>query len=435
MNPFSTLCSLLYAVCWVFGLSTLLIPQTASAEGQIVRIGVMAIRGPQEALNTWTPTANYLSAKIPGYSFVIVPLTIDDIGPAVEFHDVEFVLTNPGSYAELESAYGVTRIATLKNKRPGGSYSVFGAVIFTRADRKDIQGIADLKGKTFMAVHESAFGGWWMAWRELKHLDIDPMKDFKKLVFSGFPQDNVVYAVRDGKVDAGTVRTDILEDMAEAGKINLKDFKILNPRHAENFPYALSTQLYPEWPFAVVRHTPDNLAQRVAVALISMPADSPSAIAAGYHEWTIPMDYHEVQQLMLDLHVGPYAHYGKVPLKELFNQYKYWLAAISIVLLVLATILTYVMRLNRKLVQAKDSLEAEIIEKRKVENELRKTQDGLELRVQERTAELAKINEELESRVARRTAQLLQAMQRLEADLFDKNKTQSVSKSRPGDSD
>lgn len=389
----------------------------AHATDRLVRIGVLAPRGKEEALKSWTPTAQYLSREIPGNNFVIVPLNNDDIGPAVEYRDVEFILTNPGSYAELESGYGITRIATLKSKAPQGGSSVFGAVIFARADRKDIQGLADLKGKRFMAVHENAFGGWWMAWREFQRKQIDPYRDFKKLVFAGFPQDKIVYAVRDGTVDAGTVRTGLLEEMAMAGKISLRDFHVLHPRHVENFPYAVSTDLYPDWAFAVLRHTSDDLAQKVAIALLKMQPGDPAATAGDYDEWTVPLDYHSVQQLMLDLRVGPYRNYGRVGYWDLLRQYWAWLAGIATLLLVLAGAYAYSLGLNRRLTQTKLRLEQEIAQRQKFEDDLCKVRDELEVRVAERTAELEKINEELESRVAKRTAQLISAMQKLDAEL------------------
>jgi len=67
--------------------------------------------------------------------------------------------------------------------------------------------------------------------------------------------------------------------MAADGKIDLHSFRILSRREEKGFPFLLCTRLYPEWPLAVVRHTDIELAEQVAVALITMPHHSPAAKA------------------------------------------------------------------------------------------------------------------------------------------------------------
>jgi len=319
----------------------------AAHADQAVRIGMLAHRA--ESLKLWSPTAEYLTQRLPGYRFRIVPFDNHSIGPAVAAGEVEFVLTNPGSYIELETKYGVTRMLTLRNLRQGMPYTQFGSVIFARTDRVDIETLSDLKGKSFMAVDKNAFGGFLMAWREFRDQGIDPFADFAELKFVGLPQDPIVYAVRDGKTDAGMVRTDTLERLAADGRIRLGEFRILNPQRAPGFPFALSTRLYPEWPFARARHTDDALAQRVAIALLELTPAHPASRASKSAGWTVPLDYTPVHDLYRELRVGPYEHYGELSLAEAARAYWRWIAVAFAAFVALGAVVLYILRLNRVL--------------------------------------------------------------------------------------
>jgi signal transduction histidine kinase/ABC-type phosphate/phosphonate transport system substrate-binding protein len=333
-----------------------------------MKIAVLAIRGLPQAMQKWAPTAQYLSEKIPGYTFSILPLTIDSIESELSTNQVNFVLANPALYAQLEEKYGISRIATLRNRRQQGAYTQFGALIFTRADNKNIKTLQDLKGKSFMAVHPRAFGGWWMAWRKLKDNGIDPTKDFSRLSFSGLPQDKVVMAVKNHQADAGTVRTDILERMALSGKIKLNEFRVIDPQKTPGFPFAHSTRLYPEWPFAITRNTSHDLAQQVAIALLEMPKDSRAARESQSEGWTVPLDYQPVYELMKELHVGPYASENKISLNEILHRYQTEIIFIAVIFFALLISAIVVLHFNRQLKRSKDSLEIEVTKKEKAKS-------------------------------------------------------------------
>ena len=321
------------------------------ADSSKVRIGVLAHRGYDETVKIWSPTAAYLAARIPRYSFEIVPLDFQQIGPVVKEGAVDFVLANTSIYVELEAAYGVTRISTLKNKSGKGAYTTFGGVIFCRHDRHDrhdINSLQDLHGRSFMAVEETSFGGWQAAWLELKKKGINPYQDFKSLTFGG-THDKVVYAVRDGKVDAGTVRTDILEHMADEGLIAPGTFLILNEQYSKGFPFVLSTPLYPEWPFAKLKHVPDELSQEIAIALLSMGPDTTAAKAAKITGWTTPLDYQPVHEAMKELRIGPYKDFGKITLAAVLKTYWYLFVLAIAGLSIMALVTSVVLKLNRKL--------------------------------------------------------------------------------------
>jgi signal transduction histidine kinase len=363
-----------------------------------IKIGLRAHRGIEIGLQKWQPTADYLSEKIPQHTFVLVPFEINSLlNQAVSRGEFDFVLTNPASHVEQKIRYGVTAIATLVNKKNGDGYTRFGSVIFTRSDRRDINSFEDLKGKTFMGVDEEGFGGWRVAWYELLRNHIDPYQDFHLLSFGGSIQQNVVYAVRDSKVDAGSVRTDMLERMAQNGEINLDDFKVLEPRHTAGFEFLHNTELYPEWPFAKLSHTPDDLAKEVASVLYKITPSSPAAVTGQYVGWTLPKDYRAVDNLLKDLQVGPYVASGETNWERLFANY--WQYALLIfTILIAALALAWVTSVSNKRLKAiRDRLESEVDRHKKTQSELEEHQRLLEQTVNERTAALAASNRELES--------------------------------------
>jgi two-component system sensor histidine kinase TtrS len=329
-------------------------PETATE--QRVLIGVLSHRGDARSRRDWQPTADYLSAQIPGYRFDIGPLDFAAVEPAVAAGSIDFVLVNPAIYVALEMRHGVSRIATLRNGTGSDAHNVFGGVIFSRADRDDIRRIGDLAGKAFMAVDPTSLGGFEMGHAELLRHGVDPQRDLRRLLFGGI-HDAVVLAVRDGKVDAGTVRTDVLENMAAAGSIDLDDFRILGARQDPSFPRLHSTPLYPEWPFSKLPGTPTDLAQAVAVALLQMPADSSAARAGSYSGWTVPLDYQPVHQLLRELRRPPYDDEAPFTLADALS--KYWLAVLigALALLTMALLTSRVLHLNQRLSRANTRLE------------------------------------------------------------------------------
>jgi two-component system sensor histidine kinase TtrS len=341
------------------------------ATDRFVSIGVLAYRGDAIARSTFSPTVEYLNERLPNHRFVIRPLTLEGMRQAIAREELDFVLTNPGHYVEFEAAHGLRAVLTLRRRHANTALQHFAATVFVRADRTDVRDLPDLRGRSFMAVNRDAFGGFQLAWRELRRDGIDPFHHFPKLAFNGFPQDAIVYAVRDRIVDAGVVRSGLLEELAQEGKIDLRDFHILHSRSAEGYPFLHSTPLYPEWPLARARHTPSELVREVAAALLALSADHPAARTGEVAGWTAPVDYKPVHDLFKELQVGPYARTGEPTLRDLITIYGNWVVTGAIVLLLLLGIMFYVLKLNRLLA-------AEIVERRRTEAELRKLSSALE---------------------------------------------------------
>ena len=234
-----------------------------------IKIGILAKRGMPQTMQQWQPLAEYLDQQIPAYTFKIVPLGFDDLDHAVAHASVDFVLTNTFQYVAFEYRYGASRIATLQNHSDDGTgQQRFGGVIFTRKDNTVIHTLEDIQHKRFAAVDPESFGGWIMAKKELLDHGITE-KDFSKLLFLN-SHDAVVNAVLEGNADAGTVLSDTLERMVSEGKIHMDQVRIIAPKSYPGFTFAVSTALYPEWPFAKLSHTSDELAESVLIALLGI---------------------------------------------------------------------------------------------------------------------------------------------------------------------
>ena len=336
-----------------------------------LRIAVRASKGATEAMASWQATADYLNQKIPEHHFSIVPFENNSaLNQSISSQDTLISITNPAASVELKIRYGHQLLATLVNSRLGQGYAQFGSVVFTRADRGDINNFSDLKGKIFLGVDELGFGGWRIAWGEFLKQNIDPYHDFKELRFAGGNQTIVVHSVLEGKADAGTVRTDMLEGLAAAGDIQLSEIKVLEPKQATGFPFLLSSDLYPEWYFSVSNTLPNALQRKIERALLAIPKNSPAAVTGGYVGWIRAVDTAPVEDLLKKLKVGPYRVTQAGLLKEFVRQYAVSLAAILLLMMSLAYAFFYVTKLNRRITQTQVQLKAEIASREQAEQAL-----------------------------------------------------------------
>lgn len=317
-----------------------------------IKIGVLAFRSPERALQKWAPTAEYLNEAIPEYTIEMIPMNYPQIQKAIAEKHIDFLLTNTGHYVVMEAQYGVSRIATLVKAYEQKPIKSFGGILFTHSDREDINTIADIKNKHFLAIGENSLGGFLVAWRELKRAGIDPYSDLSKLEFNGVPHDNIVKRVLAGEVDVGTVRTSVIENMSAEGKISLSDIKIIGAKTTPGFPFIHSTDLYPEWPFARLADTDDDITQNVAVALLTMERNHPAAIAGDYLQWTPPSNYQIVHELFKELRTGPYKEFGAFTISDIINKYLVNLLIILLLFCILVAFIIKIIHLNHSLKKA-----------------------------------------------------------------------------------
>lgn len=299
-----------YSINIMFSLFILFltIPQTLSAKEY--KVAVRAHKGIEAAFKQWQPTIDYLSKQSKNNQFTLIPIVnLDEILKKTGDNHLDFVLTNPSSYIDIQQRYGATALVTLNNKRANTAQEKFGSVIFTHAKNINIININDLKNKTLIAVSKPAFGGWQVAKLEMINEGFNPNKELKELIFTqSRTQPEVVEAVLSRKADAGVVRTDLLERLEKKGKVDLRYLRILNNKDIKNFPFFLSTTLYPEWAFVATKKISSQEVKKVTQILMSITPSSAMAKAGKYIGWIAPDDYKTVVDLMKKLKIGSFSN-------------------------------------------------------------------------------------------------------------------------------
>ncbi len=267
----------------VFALST---PSLA----QDYKIGIQAYKGIDVGVLEWKPTAEYLSQKL-GKTFTIVALNDKDLIAGVKEGKIDFFFSNPSIYIQLRDENKAQAIATMSKEVKNQRTEHVASSILVRKD-SPITKLSDFKGKEFMTRAKSSFAGWLIVKRLFLEKGIDPDRDFQSVRETKSVQ-HVVYAVLNGAVDGGAVIAGTLEEMARDGKVNMDELRVIN-KISDNFPFAHSTPLYPEFPMVAAEHTPAELREQVAKALLDLQPTDPAAKAAQIAGWVLPLDYSPV---------------------------------------------------------------------------------------------------------------------------------------------
>ncbi|AUL98762.1 sensor histidine kinase [Rhodocyclaceae bacterium] len=306
---------------WIFALLLLFARLVFSAptDQPAVRVGVLAFLGVEAANDDWSPVVRRLQAAMPDRQISLVRLDHRSLREAAARGDIDFLITNPGHYVELEAALGASRILTLDSPPAHTPARAIGSTVVALTNRDDLHTLADLRGKRLAIVTPEGFGGYQVLWRELAESGIDPGNDLADLKVVGLPMTNVFRALEAGQADAGIVRTCLLENRPTWRET----FRVVGARDEADFPCATSSRLYPDWPLATLRGTPPELAKEVALALLAMNAERDGMA------WAVPADYQAVHEMFRALQIGPYAYLAEPTLMMLAERYWPWVAGFA----------------------------------------------------------------------------------------------------------
>lgn len=301
-------------------------PALGLAGEAAVRVGILATLGLDDTRAAFSATIDRLRSELPGREIKLIYHDLPGLQRAVATRELDFFIANSGFYASVEKPAGARHLVTLKIPQADDPNRSMGSAIIVRADRADLDSIADLKGKTVTAVAPTAFGGYLIAMGELLRRKLDPESYFGQVRYAVYPMQNVVEEVLRGASDAGIVRACLIEEMEAAGTLAPGAVRVLDPQSTPGFRCRHSTRLYPDWTFASLPSADAALTRKVAAALLTMPA-TPDG-----QEWSIANDFVPVDTLYRDLKVGPYAYLRDWTLSAVVQKHWPWLMFAALVL-------------------------------------------------------------------------------------------------------
>lgn len=239
---------------------------------------------------------------------------------------------------------GGARVLTAVSRRLPNPYAANGAAVIVRADRGDINTFDDLPGKSLGAMSITAFAGWLVPMAELTTHGIDVKKSFLDIKVTGEPMTQILDLVHSGKADVGFVVNCLLEDMETTGRYKASEFKVIGDLSGKTGSACRhSTQLYPNWSFAIKPQMSPTEAKTVVMALLAMPEADDLSVNCTMTPDTTGADA-VFQQFKL-----PYA--AGFGLRDLLLEHSgavFGLLAIGLVLVVNIFILTAAVRIRTK---------------------------------------------------------------------------------------
>jgi len=340
--------------------------------------GVYSVRSKTLVEASWQPFVDYLNKNLDDVEIRLHALDDAKLQHALAAGELELLLTNPAHFIELRTSNRLSgAIATMVADAGGQPSSEFGGVILVRARDERLQTLADLQGKRVGTTHANFLATYPAQALEIKAAGTDPGS--LRMLMLEQSQDSVVDAVLDGRVDAGFVRTGLLEALTAEGR-DLSGLRVLHPLQHPGFPLLSSTQLYPEWPLVALRQADPALMRKVAALALGLEARDPAARAARIHGFTIPADYARVEEMLRELRLPPFDASPSFTWNDVWKRYREALFVLGLATLTIVLLLVRLAQRNLALSQANAAarrLAAEIeIERHHLRNVVEATQAG-----------------------------------------------------------
>jgi phosphonate transport system substrate-binding protein len=182
-----------------------------------LRVGFVPAEDARQVMQNAQPLVEIMRRKLDMDIQPFVATDYTGVVEALRAEKLDVAFLTPASYVLAKNEADIEVV--LKSERKG--IPVLYAAIITRAD-SGIQTLADLRGKSFAFGDALSTTGHVIPRKMFKDRGLDPVRDFKQIVYSG-GHDATVLAVLNRKVDAGATYANSPDNEDTAWMRYLKD--------------------------------------------------------------------------------------------------------------------------------------------------------------------------------------------------------------------
>jgi len=196
---------------------------------KVLRVGFVPAEDAQQVMQNAQPIVEILRRQLGMEVQPFVATDYTGVVEALRVNKLDIAFLTPASYVLAKNEANVKVV--LKSERKGIPF--YYAAIITRAD-SGIKTLDDLRGKSFAFGDSLSTTGNIIPRRMFKERGIDPVRDFKQVLYSG-GHDATVLAVLNRKVDAGATYANSPDSNDTAWMRYLKNSEDVKQIHAIAF--------------------------------------------------------------------------------------------------------------------------------------------------------------------------------------------------------
>src|SRR6266508_2285127 len=234
----------------------------AGKASKTLRVGFVPAEDAQQVMQNAQPIVEILRQRLGMEVEPFVATDYTGVVEALRVNKLDIAFLTPASYVLAKNEANVRVV--LKSERKGIPF--YFAAIITRAD-SGIRNLEDLRGKTFAFGDSLSTTGNVVPRQMFKQRGIDPVRDFKQILYSG-GHDATVLAVLNGKVDAGATYANSPDSKDTAWMRYLK-----NPEDVEKIRAIAFSEPIPADNLVISANLDEKIAKKIEETFIELSRD------------------------------------------------------------------------------------------------------------------------------------------------------------------